>query len=155
PDASDVLGHPLAEALFMAWNGGTVADRAALARQRPPGPVALRSRYRHMIDAAGTGVRLEPIERGLWDRALLMETEGDRALVTGDLDHAATAFDSLLREVRGHPVPTVNALIGIGDVHRARDDVDKAVAAYDAALELADKAGYRFGTVRALVPAGH
>ena len=152
---AEVLAHPMAEQLFVAWHGANPDDRAELATLPPPGAIALRCRYRHLMDTVSTGARLTPIERSLWDQALLLETEGDLALVTGDFQQARSAFETLRGLANGHHVLLTNALIGLGDVLRGIDEVEQATAAYEAALDAAEEEGYRFGRMRALVGAGH
>ncbi|MFZ4276301.1 tetratricopeptide repeat protein [Streptomyces arboris] len=90
----------------------------------------------------------------LWNQALTAETEIDNAVHTGRFAHAT----ALCRELIDGPydeLTVTNALIGAGDVHRARGEVEEAIAQYDLALRRADACGYRFGRLRALAGLGH
>ncbi|MFJ2647956.1 hypothetical protein ACIO1C_14630 [Streptomyces sp. NPDC087420] len=165
----DITAHRLAGALFTAWRGGDPEAVRALAAEPSPGPIALRCRYRHLLDTARThtgGERAEagpvpapPVEAGpdlaVWNRLLVIETEGDDAVRTGDFDRAAELFRESLADSRSDAVAVANARVGLGDVHRARNQVERAVEEYEAALSAAEGAGYRFGTLRALLPLGH
>jgi hypothetical protein len=54
-----------------------------------------------------------------------------------------------------HPLPEIDALIGLGDAARQADRFEEAAARYEAALELAAKGHYKFGLVRTLVSVGY
>ncbi|GHJ09846.1 hypothetical protein TPA0907_42130 [Micromonospora humidisoli] len=153
------MDHPATLPLLRAWSA---QDRAArlmlLDGVEPPGPVALRSRYRHLHDPCAPLGPLSPgLEETAWHTILDLETEGDLALQSGDLDRAAAIFERLagFEPTAGHRVVLVHARIGTGDVARARDRIDDAIDAYEEAVSVAVGDGYRFGELRASVPLGY
>ena len=145
----DITEHRLADRLFTEWNSGTPHSRAALAQEPPPGPIALRCRFRHLIDVAGTGVPVGPVTRMAWNAVLIAETRGDDAVRRGALLEAETEFRRVLTDHAGSPVAMANALIGLGDVFRIKEPPADAIAAYEDALQHSGEAGYRFGELRA------
>lgn len=150
-----VTTHRMFESLFTLWCNGSAAERAVLAEVGPPGPIALRCRYRHLIDTARRDVSTEPVDFDHWQRSIVAETFVDEAIVGGRYDRAAEVCRLLLEQDGFDAVTRVNARIGLGDVHRVRGEAEPAIDAYEAALTAADAAGYRFGRLRALVPLGH
>ena len=150
----DITQHRLATAVHNAWHGDSLDRRTALADCPPPGAIALRSRYRHVIDSVSTGAVLAPVSLEDWNRALIAETEIDNAVHTGDYAHAALLCGELAGD-SGDEVTLTNALIGSGDVHRALGQAEEAVDQYEAALGHSDSCAYRFGRLRALVGLGH
>ncbi|EIV91904.1 hypothetical protein FraQA3DRAFT_1389 [Frankia sp. QA3] len=118
----------------------------------------MRSRYRHLRDPIAPDGPLQPgLEPSQWREVLDLETEGDLAIRRGDHDRARKAFTQLAEHesTAGHRVVRIHALIGAGDVARAVDEVDSAIAAYEEALSLSVTDRYRFGQLRALVPLGY
>ncbi|WP_019057051.1 tetratricopeptide repeat protein [Streptomyces prunicolor] len=150
----DITQHRLATAVHDAWHGDSLEGRTALADCPPPGAIALRSRYRHVIDSVSTGAVLAPVSLEDWNRALIAETEIDNAVHTGDYAHAALLCGELAGD-SGDEVTLTNALIGSGDVHRALGQAEEAVDHYETALGHSDSCAYRFGRLRALVGLGH
>lgn len=150
-----ILDHRLAAVLFALWHDGTPPERAALADVAPPGPIALRCRYRHLLDTARKGAEPEPVDLDHWQRALVAETFADEAIVGGRYDQAADVCRLLLEQGGFDAVTMANARIGLGDAHRHCGEVAPAVDEYESALTAADAAGYRFGRLRALVPLGY
>jgi len=151
----DITEHRLAGTLFQMWHTGSARTRSGLASLRPPGPIALRCRYLHLIDTARTGATVPPVPPELWRRALVAETEIDDALRRGDFDDARRRCAELAGDGGFDDVTVVNALIGLGDADRATNRVEQAIEHYEAAVVRADAAGYRFGRLRALIPLGH
>ncbi|MFB6907763.1 CHAT domain-containing tetratricopeptide repeat protein [Streptomyces sp. P11-1] len=150
----DITRHPSAESIFAAWQRSSVGRRREAVDGPPPGAIALRCRYRHLADPVEPHRVPAPVTAELWDRALIAETEIDEAVHTGRFDRAA----ALCRELLDGPydeLTATNALIGSGDVHRARGQVEQAIEQYDLALRRADACGYRFGRLRALAGLGH
>lgn len=153
------MEHPAVVPLFRAWSAPDHATRLAiLGAVAVPGPIALRSRYRHLHDPSAPRGPLAPgLDLARWRAILALETEGDLALQSGDLDRAATIFAELANHEPApeHRAVLVHARIGIGDVARARDRIDDAIAAYEEAVSLAISDHYRFGELRAIVPLGY
>src|SRR3569833_641366 len=145
----------LAVTLFQMWHTGSARTRSGLASLRPPGPIALRCRYLHLIDTARTGATAPPVPPELWRRALVAETEIDDALRRGDFDDARRRCAELAGDGGFDDVTVVNALIGLGDADRATNRVEQAIEHYEAAVVRADAAGYRFGRLRVFFPLGH
>ncbi|MET9997328.1 tetratricopeptide repeat protein [Streptomyces microflavus] len=155
----DIGGHPASPVLHAAWLVGDRSERRSLIEGlRPPGPVALRSRYRLLLDpeapSGPCGPGLSSVE---WNTNVSLENQGDIAVLHNDADSATRIFTELLgREPSlSLRVVTVNARVGLGDVASARGDIETAVREYETALEIADDDGYRFGRLRALVGLGH
>ncbi|MBL8929045.1 MAG: CHAT domain-containing protein [Kineosporiaceae bacterium] len=159
----EVATSPDSRALFAAWQlaasgpPGVRSARRQLTRTPEPGAVALRCRYRHLLDPAAA-----PVPRGetpSWDRwceITRIETEGDLALVRAP-SNAAAVFERLraLEDSATLRIVTVNALQGLGDTARQHDQHEAAAQLLTAAIDLAANDGYRFGEVRALVSLGY
>jgi tetratricopeptide (TPR) repeat protein len=156
---TDVTGHPASQTLFAAWQSSGFEQRQDLLRGiRAPGPIALRARYRHLLDPeapAGPWDADWPVDR--WDEVIRLETAGDDAVHGNDVSQAEAVFLALrARETSAsHRVLTVHAHLGFGDIGLARDDAEVAAGGYEAALTLAISDGYRFGQLRALVGLGY
>ena len=92
-----------------------------------------------------------------WQRQVALTDAADAALIANDEAAAVHALASLRAEHEGglHPLPVVDALVGLGDAARQADRFEEATAHYEDAMELAQAANYRFGLVRALVSAGY
>lgn len=143
--------------LFAAWQSAGTERRTALEGLTEPGAIALRSRYRHLLDPeAPPG----PWDTGLtweqWQEIVLLENEGDLAVRRG----ASAAGDSFARLLLVEPssvhrVVTVHAHIGFADVAFANDDGETAAGEYETALRIAEEDRYRFGSMRALVGLGY
>ncbi|MFJ8962887.1 tetratricopeptide repeat protein [Lentzea sp. NPDC102401] len=146
----DIAEHPLATVLHAAWMGEPAAAET-LAQHKPPGPIALRSRYLHVMDASRDGT-LAPVDIDRWNHAITAETLGDHAIRTGEYDRALNLFTELADDQRFDPITVTNARVGIADVHRSRGASSAAIDAYESALVASTQAGYRFGRLRALVP---
>ncbi|MEV7624093.1 CHAT domain-containing protein [Actinoplanes sp. NPDC089786] len=153
------MDHPAVLPLYQAWTAvGPDSRRHALAGIDTPGPIALRSRYRHLHDAQAPAGPLAPeLTTAAWQRILDLETEGDLAVQSGELERATAVFAQLakLEPTTGHRVVLVHARIGAGDVARARDRFDEAIAAYEEAVSIAGSDRYRFGELRASVALGY
>lgn len=150
----DITRHPSSKLIFAAWQRSSAERRRIPVECRPPGAIALRCRYRHLTDPVEPYGVPAPVTAELWNQALTAETEIDNAVHTGRFAHAT----ALCRELIDGPydeLTVTNALIGAGDVHRARGEVEEAIAQYDLALRRADACGYRFGRLRALAGLGH
>ncbi|MFJ8558045.1 hypothetical protein ACIRD0_11570 [Streptomyces microflavus] len=150
----DITQHPSSKLIFAAWQRSSAERGRVPVECPPPGAVALRCRYRHLTDLAEPYGVPAPVTAELWDRALLAETELDDAVHTGRFDHAAALCRELL-EGQYDELTATNALIGLGDVHRARGEVEQAIEQYGMALRRADARRYRFGRLRALAGLGH
>jgi len=143
------------ELLFDAWKAADVRQRREiLDGRRVPGAIALRSRYRHLLDPeAPPGPWDAGWTMDQWDAVLRLEAQGDDAVYRNDAARARTAFAELLglESSPSHRVVTVHAHLGFGDIGLAEDDAESAAREYETALALASEDGYRFGRLRALV----
>jgi tetratricopeptide (TPR) repeat protein len=147
--------------VYDAWVGGPGGGRAkSLAGRVPvPGTVGLRGRFHLLTDPAVPampGAQFQ-VTWEVWQRQVELTDEADAALVAND-SAAAEAALTALRATHAdglHPLPQVDALAGLGDAARQADRFEAAAAHYQAAMELAGACGYRFGLVRAQVPAGY
>lgn len=162
-EVARVREHWAGEALFEAW--AVAHDRprvhALLGSLREPGPIALRCRLRHLLDPGRPEVVAGAlrIDRSVWDEVLALETRGDVLLRMGPEreDDARAVFERLRagEPSPGHRVVTVNAVLGLADLARQVDDVDRSAALLRQAAEMAEVDGYRFGRMRALVSLGY
>ena len=154
----DVTGHPALAPLLTAWQAAGSRRREILDRIRVPGPIALRSRYRHLCDPqAPQGPWDTDWSLDHWRAVIRLETAADEAVHRNETDLAQKAFTELLglESSSSHRLLTVHARLGFGDIGLARDNAEDATREYEAALKLAAADGYRFGQVRALVGLGY
>jgi tetratricopeptide (TPR) repeat protein len=155
----DITGHPASARLFAAWQAtGLRARQEILDGVSPPGPIALRSRYRHLLDPkAPPGPWDAAWSLDTWHAVIRLETAGDGAVRRSDFTSARTAFAELLgrESPESGSVVTVHARLGLGDIGLNGDDAEAAAREYEAALVLAGEAGYRFGRLRALIGLGY
>lgn len=154
-------GGEVSRLVYDAWAGGTGGDRAkSLAGRVPvPGTVGLRGRFHFLTDPevpALPGAQFR-VAWDVWQRQLELTDAADAALVANDSAAAEGALTALraTHEDGLHPLPQVDALVGLGDAARQADRFEDAAAHYEAAMELAVACGYRFGLVRAQVSAGY
>jgi tetratricopeptide (TPR) repeat protein len=154
-NTGSILSHPAFPALRAAWNA---LDHAARARildgVSPPGAIALRSRYRHLLyEKSPPG----PWEAGDWEAILAAEDEGDRAVSHNDSEKARAIFIRLLglEPSETHRVVTVHARTGLGDIALAANDGESAAREYEAALAIARQDSYLFGQVKPLLGLGY
>ena len=156
---ADVTAHPAAGPLLAAWQSADRQSRRQLAGAMPvPGAIALRSRYRHLLDPQAPPGPWDPAwSVATWETVLRLETEGDEALRRNDPAAARAAFAALLglELTETYPVVAVHARLGLGDIGLAGEDTEAAAGEYEAALALAADARYRFGQLRALVGLGY
>ncbi|AWK12259.1 tetratricopeptide repeat protein [Streptomyces spongiicola] len=152
-------GHPASAVLHTAWLAEDRGERMRLVGGlRPPGSVALRSRYRHLLDPEAAPGPCDPgLTFAAWSACVSLEERGDIAVLRNDSETATGVFTELLgRETSpALRVVTVNARVGLGDVAFAAGDNETAAREYETALEIAGADGYRFGRLRALVGLGH
>jgi tetratricopeptide (TPR) repeat protein len=147
--------------LYDAWVGGPGGDRAkSLAGRVPvPGKVGLRCRFQFLTDPEVPALPASQFQVSweTWQRQVKLTDTADVALVAND----GTTAECALSELRAthaaglHPLPEVDALVGLGDAARQADQFEDAAAKYEAAIELAVASGYRFGLLRALVSVGY
>ena len=124
-----------------------------------PGTVGLRGRFHFLTDPevpALPGAQFQ-VAWDVWQRQVELTDAADAALVANDSAAAEGALTALraTHEDGLHPLPQVDALVGLGDAARQADQFEDAAAHYEAAMELAVACGYRFGLVRAQVSAGY
>ncbi|WP_405603027.1 CHAT domain-containing protein [Streptomyces sp. NBC_01410] len=153
---TDIAGNPACEVLLAAWQSPDAEQKRALVRDiEVPGPIALRSRYRMLLDTeAPSGPWNPDLTPEAWVRQLRLETEGDNAVRSGSRTAALAAFQALLDEETGSKpqLPTVHAHIGLGKVAMDQNDIEAASEHFEMATAVADESMYRFGRVQALVP---
>jgi len=154
-------GDEVSRLLFDAWAGGPGGDLAKSLNSRVPvpGTVGLRGRYHFLTDPevpALPGAQFQ-VSWSIWQRQVELTDKADAALVANDGTTAKDALTALraTHEDGLHPLPEVDALIGLGDAARQADQFEDAAAHYEAAMELAAASRYRFGMTRALVSVGY
>lgn len=147
--------------LHEAWAGGPGGDlaKSLAGRVRVPGALGLRGRFQFLTDPEVPALAGEQFQVSwdTWQYQLELTATADAALIANDEATAANALTALraTQEDGLHPLPAVDALIGLGDVARQADRFEEAAASYEAAMELAAAGHYRFGLVRALVSVGY
>jgi tetratricopeptide (TPR) repeat protein len=92
-----------------------------------------------------------------WQTQVELTDTADAALIANDRTSAENALTTLRATYQDglHPLPEIDALIGLGDAARQADRFEEAAARYEAAMELAAKGHYKFGLVRTLVSVGY
>ena len=150
-----ILNNPAIPALRAAWEAPDHATRAKILDGVPvPGPLPLRSRYRHLLDEqAPPG----PWEAGDWDEIIAVEDAGDQAIRRNDGARAQAVYTRLLtlEPDPAHRVVTAHAHVGLGDIGLATNDGETSAREYQAALAIARQDGYRFGQVKPLLGLGY
>lgn len=156
---SDITAHPASAPLFAAWQADGLRQRQdLLSSVHVPGAIALRSRYRYLLDPeAPPGPWDAEWSLDTWHAVIRLEAEGDEAVHRNDAASARAAYTALLglESSPPHSVAAVHAHLGFGDIGLAADDAETATREYEDALALAAAARYRFGQLRALVGLGY
>lgn len=146
--------------LFEFWVEGPrkEAGQRLLHEVPVPGAIALRGRFHLLADAhpaaANAGFDLD---WPTWQHQVELTTTADLALIDNDLARVTAALDELrATHTDGHhELPMIDALIASADAARQADDLDLSAKQLDDALTRSERAGYRFGTTRALVSSGY
>lgn len=112
-----------------------------------PGGIALRARWLYLSDLKGGSSPCE-VSFVQWSHEIDLESRIDVCVMQGVADSARRDSQMLLR-IATHEVPRVEAMIGLGDAHRLQDEVPEAIDQYEKANELAARAGFAFGMLRA------
>jgi hypothetical protein len=157
----DHSGGEVSRLLYEAWVWGpgsnparTLADRVPV-----PGTVGLRGRFHFLTDPEVPALPSEQfrISWETWQPQVELTDTADAALIANDRTSAENALTTLRATYQDglHPLPEIDALIGLGDAARQADRFEEAAARYEAALELAAKGHYKFGLVRTLVSVGY
>jgi tetratricopeptide (TPR) repeat protein len=157
----DHSGGEVSRLLYEAWVWGpggnparTLADRVPV-----PGTVGLRGRFHFLTDPEVPALPSEQfrISWETWQTQVELTDTADAALIANDRTSAENALTTLRATYQDglHPLPEIDALIGLGDAARQADRFEEAAARYEAALELAAKGHYKFGLVRTLVSVGY
>lgn len=124
-----------------------------------PGSLALRSRYETLADLASSGLAdgAFQVDWDTWRAQLVLLDRGDRALHSNDADGAEAAFTALAAtHTEGlHPLPLIDAQIGLAESARQHQQIDQAVDCYEAALGLARRYQCRFAQARAELALGY
>jgi tetratricopeptide (TPR) repeat protein len=150
-----------ARLLYEAWIGGPGNDLAkSLADRIPvPGALGLRGRFHFLSDPAVPALPAEQfrVSWDVWKRQVELTDQADTALIANDVATAQTVLTALTATHEGslHPLPEIDALIGLGDAARQADQFDEAATRYEAAMDLATASSYTFGLIRALVSVGY
>jgi tetratricopeptide (TPR) repeat protein len=156
---ADIVKDPAAALVLAAWQESDHARRRDLLQGMPvPGAIALRSRYRHLLDPQAPAGPWNPDwSPDRWNTVLRLETEGDGAVTRNDVAAARVAFTALaeLGPSDSSHVVAVHVHVGFADIALASDDGQAATSEYEAALALARAHHYRFGQLRALVGLGY
>ena len=156
---SDITAHPASAPLFAAWQADGLRRRQDILSGVPvPGAIALRSRYRHLLDPeAPPGPWNAEWSLDHWHTVIRLETDGDEAVRRNDAARASAAFTALLGldSSPAHGVVAVHAHLGLGDIGLAADDAETATREYEKALTISAAARYRFGQLRALSGLGY
>ncbi|MBM9618867.1 CHAT domain-containing protein [Streptomyces zhihengii] len=152
---TDIAEHPACAVLLSAWQSPDAERRRAMVEGLGiPGPIALRSRYRMLLDPQAPAGPWNPgLTPESWARQLRLETEGDNAVRSGALTVARDAFRALLAEAPpDRPrVAAVHAHLGLGKVAMERNDIESAAEHFARASAAADASRYRFGRAQTLV----
>ena len=129
--------------LYEAWVGGPGGDLAkSLADRVPvPGTVGLRGRFQFLTDPEVPALPGEQfrVSWETWQQQVELTDTADAALIANDRATAENALTALraTHEDGLHPLPEVDALVGLGDAARQADRFEDAAARYEAAMELA------------------
>lgn len=157
----------LSKSLYELWilAGKSLASDPGSARQTltpmltrlpKPGPAALRARYYVLKNLShGSTPEWFEVPWPSWERQIELVPLGERALAEGDVGASEALFrelETMGRSPGGHPVVLVDALVGLGDVERTRDNTGAASDMYDEAERVARENGMDLGRLRALVP---
>jgi len=159
--AADDGDDEVSRLLYEAWADGPGGELAtSLADRIPvPGALGLRGRFLFLTDPevpAQSGEQFR-VRWDTWRRQVDLTGQADAALIANDEAAAEDALGALraTHEAGRHPLPEVDALVGLGDAARQADRFEDAAASYEAAIELAAAGHYRFGLLRALVSVGY
>jgi hypothetical protein len=147
-------------AMHALWVRGPSEPVAAAVLAMPvPGDPALRGRFHLLCDEPerGVDVALFAISFEAFRAEVDGIDAGHDALTRHDAAAAEAAFEGVLDHADRslHPLPIVDALIGLGELARHRSNDEEAMHYYEQALELAGKVRYRYGRLQALLPLGH
>lgn len=150
----------ISEALRVCWNDAKPENVAEFyARWPVPGQLALRSPFETLTDLWRSGLGIEDlmIDRVQWSQQIELLSDGDAALRRNDTPTAVAAFSSLaaVQRENQHPLPTIDAEIGLGDAARQDGDVRGADSHYRRALSLARRCKARFAEIRVGLSLGY
>ena len=150
----------ISEAVRVCWNDASPEKVAELyARWPVPGQLALRSPFETLTDLRRSGVDIKGLEvdRVQWSQQIELLFAGDVALRRNDTAAAVDAFSALAAVQREsqHPLPTIDAEIGLGDAARHDGDVRGADSHYRRALSLARRCKARYAEIRAGLSLGY
>ena len=159
--SGDAVIDPMASArIHAAWIAPTPdAVRRLHDELMVPGNLALRTRFETVADLASSRLPASAFDVPweLWSRQVVLLADGDAGLHTNDLEAARAAFTAL-RESHvdeHHPLPLIDAEIGLGEVARQADDLHTATQHLAAAIRLAGRHYCRFAEVRARIALGY
>lgn len=146
--------------LYDWWVNATATETPRIIAAMPvPGRLSLRCRYELLAvgDTVGQPADLFAIGQDRWDAQIDAADRGDAALHANRPSEARRAFQELLdgHDPRLHPLPLVDAHIGLGDADRQDEEVPSAVQHYALALTKARACKYSYGEVRSAIPLGY
>lgn len=127
----------MSRVLYETWAQGPGSGLAkSLADRVPvPGSIGLRGRFHFLTDPTVPALGTEPFQVPwtTWQRQVELTTTGDTALIANDVAAAEAAFAELKATHQDglHPLPVVDALVGLGDAARQAERFEDAAARYD------------------------
>lgn len=150
----------ISRTLFDAWTAGPddATAQRLLVELPVPGSVALRGRFMFLTDPQPRfAADAFELEWDTWTQQIALTDTGDAALLAGDLDAARASFSALATSHRRHrhPLPLVDALLGLGEAARNSDDFDRAAELLHESRSVAVACSYRFGVMRATLSLGY
>ncbi len=146
--------------MWELWRQHTPEAIAALLKSVPtPGNLALRSRYETFLDLAEYDLPQElfNITWELWQYQIRLLTEGDLALRRNDRTTAEYAFGELEASHKAgkHPLPLIDAKIGMADSMRQHQNLEESLDYYESALSLAREYKCKFAELRGSLGLGY
>lgn len=144
----------------MCWNDVSPERVAQFYASWPvPGQLALRSPFETLTDLRHSGLAIGDlkVDRAQWSQQIDLLSAGDLALRRNDTPAAVDAFSLLatLHRQGQHPLPTIDAEIGLGDAARQIGDIHGADNHYRRALSLARRYKARYAEIRAGLSLGY
>lgn len=152
--------HGLEAEIYRAWKSAAAnpAVAAEVLSQNPtPGDPALKSRFETLPDLTRSSSDLTTVTFERWQQQIDAMRTGDAAVHVNDSASAVEAFQHLtdLHRDGEHPLPLIEAQIGLGDLARQQDQPEQAASHYERAIGLARQHGCDHALVRASLGIGY
>lgn len=146
--------------LHQLWvRAGSPSTPLAAAQLPVPGRLALRCRYELLTSGhtVGAPAGLFAITERAWREQLADSDRGQQALEDNDTPTAREAFNAVIdaHDRSLHPLPLIDALIGLADADRQDENTCAALRNYARALPAAKECRYTYGQVRAGIALGY